>query len=721
MKNRINNTLKVLKQNRGSSIVTVIVAMLFISILGSALLFSTYTGLLVKVTEREGKENFYSAEESMEIIRSGFQQMANDTLKKSYDEAYTYFTYYNSIVTGGANTDFAEVFANIFKHNLLLYDFDNVGTTGTLFNYTSSVDPSGFNFPNAVDINMGGVLGYYNLVVYNNEWQDGVQPPNLLITQTANSKVLIEDNKIVIEGISVVATDPQTRITTTIVSDIVVNVPDFAYSFTPYTVSSVPDFAFVASGTVQTTGTLESNLIGSAYMGEYVGNSGVFTASSGTVINAGNVTLENTARFNIKQDTTLWTTDISVSNARFNLDGSAYVYDDLILESDADVEITGEYIGYNSSNTNPELSSAILVNGVGTHLDLANIKALTLAGRGFVGTLLNTGIQTSESLAIRSNQRVYLVPADMLVREDEPTIFNSVLSNPYVFNTSYNSLPSVTLDLGYDIWPGFNPHNYGLTTNSVKSSIYPLKGGNSAGYYFFEFSDEASADKFFKDYFSNSPELIEFYIDQYLNYLSLDENNTSSDGFTFERDQDGDINLFDANIPAGNVLNYSGTYSNLTQTLTSNISATGKTPYEYLVDEQAIDNQVTSNGVYEFADTTGKIVAVLVYGISESTSNLMSTYPDLAFILGNKALQINIDSDFSGLIVTDGNMIINGGIDLTASGANVRSALLATNTSLGVVIGDFVTFKSDISSLGAVDNDSWDLNKLVEYENWIKK
>ncbi len=720
MKNRINNALKALKLNRGSSIVTVIVAMLFISILGSTLLFATYTGLLVKVSEREGKENFYSAEESMEIIRSGFQQMANDTLKKSYDEAYTYFTYYNSVVTGGEGDDFAEVFANIFKHNLLLYDFDGSATTGTLFDYTSSIDPSAFNFPSTVNINMDGVLGYYNLVVYDQEYEDGVQPPNLSITQIANSKVLIEDNKIIIEGISVVETNPQTRITTTIVSDIVVNVPDFAYSFTPYTVSSVPDFAFVASGTVQTTGTLESNLIGSAYMGEYYGNSGVFTASSGTVINAGNVTLENTARLDIEQDTTLWTTDISVDNARFNLDGSAYVYDDLILERDADVEITGEYIGYNSSSSNPEQSSAILVNGIDTRLDLANVKALTLAGRGFVGTLLNTGTQTSESLAIRSNQRIYLVPTKMLVNEDEPTVLNSELSNPYVFNASFNSLPNVSLDLSYKIWPSFNPFNYGLTANSVKSSIYPLNGGNSAGYYFFEFPNEENADKFFKDYFSNNPELIEFYIDQYLDYLSLDENSTSADGYTFERDQDGDINMFDANIST-NVLNYSGTYSNLKQTLTSNISAANKTPYEYLVDVEAIENHVSTNGVYEFTDTTGKVVAVLVYGITENTSSLMIDYPDLAFILGNKVLQINVNSDFSGLLVTDGNVIINGGVEITASGAEVRSALLATNATLGVSIGDFVTFKSDVSSLGPVDNDSWDLNELVEYENWIKR
>ena len=47
-----------LRNNRGSGVVLVLVCMLFVSILGTTLLYMSYTGFRMKVAERQGKQTF---------------------------------------------------------------------------------------------------------------------------------------------------------------------------------------------------------------------------------------------------------------------------------------------------------------------------------------------------------------------------------------------------------------------------------------------------------------------------------------------------------------------------------------------------------------------------------------------------------------------------------------------------------------------------------------
>ncbi|MEG0941147.1 MAG: hypothetical protein RSE64_04550, partial [Oscillospiraceae bacterium] len=73
------------RRNRGSAIITVVVAMLFVVAIGTSLLFAAYTGYRVTLTERGDKKNFYSAAAAMDEIRAGLQTAVSDAI----DEAYT--------------------------------------------------------------------------------------------------------------------------------------------------------------------------------------------------------------------------------------------------------------------------------------------------------------------------------------------------------------------------------------------------------------------------------------------------------------------------------------------------------------------------------------------------------------------------------------------------------------------------------------------------------
>ncbi len=743
MNKRFNNALKVLKSNRGSSVVTVIVAMLFISILGAALLFATYTGLVVKVTEREGKQNFYTAEESMEIIRAGFQHVANEELNNSYDEAYTFFSFYNSIVAGeNASEDFEKVFANVYKQNILRFDFDDYQTTGRLFTGSNlNEDLTSFVYPDDVALDIREIIKYYNYVLtgtFELSYNNVKLPAGLVIELVEGSGVIIEEDKIIIEGLSVTQRDPITNISTTIVSDIVINVPDFAYSYSNTNISSVPDFAFIVEDKVTSLGVGDIMVDGSLYMGSFEGNtpSSVFTVSSGTVITGGDVTLNNLANLTLSPGTNFWANQINVTNASIDLNGNTYIYDDLILERNADVYVSGDYIGYGSSSTNPDQSSAILVNGTNSRLNLQSANSLTLAGRGFIGNInindtgeiVNNGTTTSESLAIRSNQRLYLVPIQMLDTTAD--------SNPFVHGD--NDIPTATLRTNYPIWSTFNAETYGLTESSVKSATYTLEGDNDITYYFFDFANnQENADNFFKDYFANAPESIEFYLNQYLDILSVSSSVTTADGYTFNRTSDNSIELLNQSAAVALNSNYANAYGNLVQTLTSNVSGalSTTTPYDHLIETDAIRAFTTEPGVYTFVDSADstKIVAMLIIGGDADYTLFSNDYPDLRFVLGydptvgtpgaeddGQGCDIIISGNFTGLIVTDGDVTIAEQSQLIANGDDVRSALLALGEG-GVIMGDFVNFVSNESEANPLEDASWNLNEIIEYKDWTKK
>jgi type II secretory pathway pseudopilin PulG len=70
--------------NQGSTLLTVIICIAFISILGSLILSVTMTNLQMKLIESKSKKNFYSCETIMEKIRTAAQEAAAESVKYVY-------------------------------------------------------------------------------------------------------------------------------------------------------------------------------------------------------------------------------------------------------------------------------------------------------------------------------------------------------------------------------------------------------------------------------------------------------------------------------------------------------------------------------------------------------------------------------------------------------------------------------------------------------------
>lgn len=91
------------RDNRGSSLVVVIVIVAFISILATILLYMSGSNFIMKKTDQNNKANFYKAETAMEEIKAGLVLLASEASNEAYvdamveysvDDSYTRYSIY---------------------------------------------------------------------------------------------------------------------------------------------------------------------------------------------------------------------------------------------------------------------------------------------------------------------------------------------------------------------------------------------------------------------------------------------------------------------------------------------------------------------------------------------------------------------------------------------------------------------------------------------------
>ncbi len=686
MSSKFTNAIHLLKQNKGSSIVVVIITMLFVMVLGSILLFTTYTGVLVKSAERRGEQNFYDAQTAMTIVKTGIQEAVNASIVKSYPEILVNFTGLNADLD-----DLGDLFHQTFKSNLLSYQFEGVTQKKDIFIVDASTSA-------------------YNLEALEDYFIYATAISDLESEGLSFSSVLpdleITAETITLKNFKLTHTNESTSLVSSVETDIVINMPEFEYNYTPYTVSSIPDFAFVVGSELTVNGTTDVN--GSIYAGEMTLNAENFTFNTGTLICGGDVSMENLSTLTINNDTDFWAREISMSNSKLNINGAAYVYDDLVLDNDNEVRINGTYIGYKQENT-PSGSSAILVNGFDNTLNLENVQELILAGRGFVGGYgeyegnPNTGVGTGESLAVQSNQIAYLLPTSDLEVEGGQTI-----TNPFVFDT----LPTVSLTdeaaLKYSQFGSLNE-------DGIKREIHSF-GGKYIAYYFLDFETTEGAVNYFKDYYSDesNEENLDAYMNTYFESLGgAPIETTYAPGVLFNEPTLEEFEIIEGELIT-DFSGFEGIYNNLSQTLSADKGSSGGI-YDYIVDEQAVIDFAGANNYVEFKNDAGEVLAIIVNG--DYTVPINSNIP---LIIGhpNSTGTITVNGDFDGLIITDSKVLINGNLKVNANSDAVREALVATNN--GTLIGQFLSFAAGEEQQQHFGSGAWNLDELIVFENWSK-
>ncbi|HWP79928.1 MAG TPA: hypothetical protein VN446_04740 [Candidatus Acidoferrum sp.] len=682
---------KLKADSRGQTIVIVLVTMLFLSILGASVLFSSYTGFMMKVTGRRGAQNFYDAEAAVNEIRVGVQQVASDAISSAYTAI---LVDYDKAVNTPDDTE--DIFRTYFRDALLEWkdaDDDELLHYSVMGGY--SYDPD--------------VLKKFLL-----------HPEGAEILGTG--EVTVGTEGVTIHGLKV--TYREDGYESTVGTDICINYPDFSYTLSELILTAVPDFTVIAKDQLRQDSGGTIIVDGNAYAGS-ITVAGSNTMQIGTAQNficRGKLTAENGATFRSNSYSSLWTGRIELVGgvgSAIILSGDTYVADDLELAgNNARAELAGRYFGFGNSLVDPAKSSSIIVSGHDTELSLTGLSNLMLTGSSFITAGTGNNVLMGESVSVKSDQLAYLIPAKCI---------GSVSTNPAIFNN--DAIPSVAtlkgyVNTGYTLWAG---RTLGYYIDDVQLAMYPV-GGQTLVYFYMEFGSREKANEYFKDYFSRNQTEIEKYIDVYSDGISFfpSQPRTIAGGLvTYEQDDGdevGDAGLVDASavVSPSTPARLTTMFTNLCSTLSTNMAADdpGISVYDYIVDDDAMARITGDTYFYqENDDDFDEPVALIVdheYTVNSTTPGSIK----VIVATGNITLR---KDNFTGLLISGGNIYLEKSAEADHIGVSAAFQGIATVGGTGMTLLDFLKISTSANqSFAGGAGINWNLERLVTYDNWTK-
>ncbi len=494
------------RDSRGSTFLVVLVSLLFIAALGVTVMTIAVTNFQTMTVDQASKMNFYDAEAVLTEVKTGVGELAGEAYVAAYSEAMEKFREYEM-----AAHDIKKLFDFRFLASML-FEFDGTNDLRTLdekdaataITYSGSYD---------VDVVKNCARNGDYIVT------DVVKGENTYTLDLASTPATLTLNNIKVR----VTTD--TDYETTLNTDLVLTAPNIDMDTVPPNVFS--GYALIGNTGIHARSGNAGRVVGNVYSG-----TNGFNVESGSEVDVrsdyflsrGAINVFNNAKLELSGPSSasttgnranVWVEDIMTSRlssdaeaeAGIAINANCYVADDLEINAkNSRVTIAGDYRGYNYNETNAanevsataDYSSAVLVNGLHSKLDLSGVEYLQLAGRAFisregVAARADNDILTSESVAVKSNQLAYLVPREYM-RNDAP--------NPVLSSELADVDDAVNLDASAAIW-GYLDHDKPYTTYTYQTA------GDDVYYYFFlNFADGESANQYMTDYYYEDHKLV---------------------------------------------------------------------------------------------------------------------------------------------------------------------------------------------------------------------
>ena len=481
------------KDDRGASLLAVLILMVVISAIAVVITKITIVNIQMKEVERGTKKNFYSADAVMDDLRTGARQKAEAALETAYVDVLQNYT---NISRDGKNAQ--DEFARIYMDGL-----------EECFKNKSAAMMAAKR-----DTISGGNVVYrvasYDVDVVKNCILDTTEQACFVAALDPKYEIDYGAATFTLKGIQVIYKDAQDY-ETTITTDLVFTTPQMNFAGQK-DAHPFMGYALIADDSIQIN-TQNVTVDGSAYAG--AGGIQMKTAGSGvfngkTILTRGDIVAANNSCLTVGNgNSSIWAENIMTtgdSAATLALNGNIYVADDLALNAkNSQVTLKGNYFGYNfqknygagvTISNDADFSSAIMINGKDSSLDLQGLQQLLLAGRTFIsrGTKddRKSDIPMGESLAVRTNQLAYYVPARFVSVDS----FDS--SNVQFLTTSNN--------VAYD---GID--EYAKTIHLTKTQLeawldqahpivpyYYTKGVN----YYLNFKSNQAANEFYAAYYN---------------------------------------------------------------------------------------------------------------------------------------------------------------------------------------------------------------------------
>ncbi len=439
-----------ISKDRGSTLITVIVAIAFVTILTSIILGTTVVNVRMKGIDKRTKDDFYYAEKSLNDIYTGLGQELAVLAGDQYDLVFKKL----GTDDGTFDFDLAEDAEKNFRETFVEETYD-------LLDGLDEAALQAYILPTSK-----GHVDSIGSVEY--QKKDGSTPAN-----KTNAY------RVALRKVQVSVTDT-TGFRSVITTDIIITIPTVDFLGTN---ADVSDYGLIANkGLYIYGGSSATTINGNVYAGVHDSAiSGVdadFTELSDSfskdpiygginikggkvefngnyIISKGDINITGTdPQFKVNSPAgsevnyaNLWFSSIrtlsgasiptAASGSTIDISANTFALNDMVLNADnSSVTIDGNYYGYNDGGdaevvilgkkTGREDSdnSAIIINGSNAYLDMKDINNFVLMGKAYIDFTSDSEtnpaqtpsqvVPTAESVALKTNQQLYLVPTDFL-------------------------------------------------------------------------------------------------------------------------------------------------------------------------------------------------------------------------------------------------------------------------------------------------------------------
>ena len=385
----------------------------------------------IKVNDIRNKNSFYSAETVMEQIVAGLQKETSDSVAVAYQEVLSNWE------TLENETNRYSTFASMYLDTLVKHLRDSEKGDGY---YSRDI-----------------LEGYVDTTIWKNvnqtAWDNGTDEAD---AAKAPVMELVNGNSLILRNVFVSYTEGDRL--SIVSTDLCLDVPEIVFTQSG-SIDDLYDYLLIGNrGISLTKGSGQVTGDGSIYAGI-----DETTAKGGIVINPASSLAINNGRYVISKGeidvvgpgagfivrdaretgSSVYAKSLDLQSGMISLDSKTYIANDLTLSGNGSkATLTKEYYGYGTSMatglegspTEQENSSAIIINGQNSTVDMSGVNTLMLAGRAYIGTNTtkkeldqNTAaavedagkknekaVLMGESITVKGGQIAYLVPTECL-------------------------------------------------------------------------------------------------------------------------------------------------------------------------------------------------------------------------------------------------------------------------------------------------------------------
>lgn len=522
------------KNNSGSTIVIVLLMTSFVLILSTLITTTTMINLRMKMASSQSTKSFYTAEEAVDEVRAALGVISVECFNTAYEEELTKLYSTNSTGTTINNKEANQQMRQKYTKDLLnkMQLFEGVPSSDAKIAFYLGQPAGSFTIANwnADDTKADEKKIYTSFVdTLNNYIED-----NTKLSVEKVTKITFD-----VSGVSplysyaigfydcVVKYLDNSGNYSYITFNGAVGMPDIEIDFKnddKVGTLCFADYSLVGNGGIILPKNASATISGSAYAGTGASAKGTaltinegasLTMGGGYFVCGGNIEADNNSGLSVN-NTSLWAKNINVSDGvTINSNAASFnLQDDLTVDGEnSEVNINGSFFGFgyeegNLAKQRPNYSSAIIVNGLNSHITFGTLGQLYVAGRAYIKFSDDRAYATGESSAVNINQEIYMIPAKLLTNGSKnPSALNDSAASGVKFTCDINENNFFAYDLlasekyesrnAYFDIDGNLVDESTLETDSTTHLITDANiRANSKTYYYFKFKDDYARNKY---------------------------------------------------------------------------------------------------------------------------------------------------------------------------------------------------------------------------------